>query len=84
MNYIMKKLSIVIPMYYEEEVAEECYNRITTVCSAIENYEYEIITPPLKLCTDNGTMIAWAGLEKYRINKYDNSKILSIKSRWEL
>lgn len=25
----MKKLSIVIPMYYEEEVAEECYNRIT-------------------------------------------------------
>lgn len=49
-----------------------------------KNYEYEIITPPLKLCTDNGTMIAWAGLEKYRINKYDNSKILSIKSRWEL
>ena len=39
----MKKLSIVIPMYYEEEVAEECYNRMTTVCSAIENYEYEII-----------------------------------------
>ena len=29
MSYIMKKLSIVIPMYYEEEVAEECYNRIT-------------------------------------------------------
>ena len=49
-----------------------------------KNYEYEIITPPLKLCTDNGAMIAWAGLEKYRINKYDNSKILSIKSRWEL
>ena len=39
----MKKLSIVIPMYYEEEVAQECYNRITTVCKSIENYEYEII-----------------------------------------
>jgi len=39
----MKKISIVIPMYYEEEVALECYNRITTVCKNIENYEYEII-----------------------------------------
>ena len=39
----MKKLSIVIPMYYEEEVAQECYNRISTVCNSIENYEYEII-----------------------------------------
>ena len=39
----MKKLSIVIPMYYEEEVAEECYNRITKVCNSIQNYEYEII-----------------------------------------
>lgn len=39
----MKKISIVIPMYYEEEVAEECYNRITSVCKSIDNYEYEII-----------------------------------------
>ena len=39
----MKKLSLVIPMYYEEEVAEECYNRISSVCKNIENYEYEII-----------------------------------------
>ncbi len=39
----MKKISIVIPLYYEEEVANECYNRVTTVCKNIENYEYEII-----------------------------------------
>lgn len=39
----MKKLSVVIPMYYEEEVAEECYKRMTKVCTSIENYEYEII-----------------------------------------
>ena len=44
----MKKLSIVIPMYYEEEVAEECYNRMATVCSSIENYEYEIIFSLIK------------------------------------
>ena len=27
----MKKISIIIPMYYEEEVAKECYNRMTEV-----------------------------------------------------
>lgn len=39
----MKKISVVIPMYYEEEVAEECYKRMTKVLKEIENYEYEII-----------------------------------------
>lgn len=39
----MKKISIVIPMYYEEEVANECYTRIKKVLSSISNYTYEII-----------------------------------------
>lgn len=39
----MKKISIVVPMYNEEEVAYECYNRIINVCNSIENYEFEII-----------------------------------------
>ncbi len=39
----MKKISIVIPMYYEEEVANECYNRMLAVCKSITDYEYEII-----------------------------------------
>jgi N6-L-threonylcarbamoyladenine synthase len=44
----------------------------------------EVITPPLKLCTDNGVMIAWAGLEKFLSGQYDKCKTLSIKSQWEL
>lgn len=39
----MKKISVVIPMYYEEAVAEECYNRMYEVLKNIENYEYEIV-----------------------------------------
>ncbi len=39
----MKKISVVVPMYYEEEVANECYNRLKTVLEKIENYMYEII-----------------------------------------
>lgn len=39
----MKKISMVIPMYYEEQVAEECYKRVTEVLKKIKDYEYEII-----------------------------------------
>ena len=39
----MKKISVVIPMYYEEEVANECYERMSSVLKSIPNYEYEII-----------------------------------------
>ena len=39
----MKKVSVVIPMYYEEEVANECYKRMKGVLTAIANYEYEIV-----------------------------------------
>lgn len=39
----MKKVSLVIPMYYEEEVAEECYKRVKEVLTSLENYEHEVI-----------------------------------------
>lgn len=39
----MKKISVVIPMYYEEEVVDECYNRVKNVCNSLRDFEYEII-----------------------------------------
>ena len=39
----MKKVSVVIPMYYEEEVVNECYNRVKNVLKNLKNYEHEII-----------------------------------------
>ena len=40
----MKKVSIVIPMYYEEEVANECYEKVSEVLKGIgDKYDYEII-----------------------------------------
>ena len=39
----MKKVSVVVPMYYEEEVAHECYNRLSNALKNIQNYEYEIV-----------------------------------------
>ncbi|MDO5555740.1 MAG: glycosyltransferase family 2 protein [Clostridia bacterium] len=39
----MKKVSVVIPMYYEEEVVNECYVRTKKVLEKLNNYEHEII-----------------------------------------
>ena len=40
----MNKISVVIPMYYEEEVAHLCYDRVSTVLKSLsDKYEYEII-----------------------------------------
>ena len=39
----MKKISLVIPMYFEEQVVEECYNRVTNILNKIEYYDYEIL-----------------------------------------
>lgn len=39
----MKKVSIVIPMYNEEEVANKSYTRIKEILENLKQYEYEII-----------------------------------------
>lgn len=39
----MKKISVVIPMYYEEEVVEKCYERVSNCLKTLKDYNYEII-----------------------------------------
>jgi len=46
-------------------------------------FDYELFVPPLKLCTDNGAMIAWAGLERLRIGDTDSLDFVPV-ARWEL
>ena len=38
-----KKVTLVIPMYYEEKVVEECYKRVKSNLEKLTNYEHEII-----------------------------------------
>lgn len=38
-----KLISLVVPMYFEEEVARECYNRLTGVMRGINSYDYELV-----------------------------------------
>ncbi|MFN3277555.1 MAG: tRNA (adenosine(37)-N6)-threonylcarbamoyltransferase complex transferase subunit TsaD [Paracoccus hibiscisoli] len=41
------------------------------------------LAPPLRLCTDNGAMIAWAGIERFRMGHRDDMT-LSARPRWPL
>ncbi|OYW84702.1 MAG: tRNA (adenosine(37)-N6)-threonylcarbamoyltransferase complex transferase subunit TsaD, partial [Sphingobium sp. 32-64-5] len=41
------------------------------------------VAPPLWLCTDNGAMIAWAGVERFRLGLIDGMDVAA-RPRWPL
>jgi N6-L-threonylcarbamoyladenine synthase len=41
------------------------------------------LAPPLRLCTDNGAMIAWAGIERFRLGHRDGMDLMA-RPRWPL
>jgi len=43
----------------------------------------QLIVPPVNLCTDNGAMVAWAGLERLALGAADGLDF-SAKARWPL
>lgn len=67
----MKKISVVVPMYYEEAVVEECYKRTKAVLVSLENYEHEII-----FVNDGSTDNTLPLLEEIA-NKDANVKVIS-------
>ncbi len=44
---------------------------------------FALVAPPLRLCTDNAAMIAWAGLERFRLGHADGLDFAA-RPRWPL
>jgi N6-L-threonylcarbamoyladenine synthase len=42
-----------------------------------------LVAPPVRLCTDNGAMIAWAGIERLRLGRVDDMAFAP-RPRWPL
>ena len=45
--------------------------------------KFTSIFPPVNLCSDNAAMIAWAGIERFKMNLTNNLEFPS-KARWPL
>lgn len=48
-----------------------------------EEENFKPIFPPINLCGDNAAMIAMVGLEKYKLNLFDNLDF-PVNPRWPL
>lgn len=55
----------------------------TLLSSLCNEYGKELFAPPLHLCTDNGAMIAWAGLEHFTLNQF-TPLTFQPRPRWPL
>lgn len=53
------------------------------ILALCERYEADFIAPPPILCTDNGAMIAWAGLEYHAAGK-ESPLSMKARPRWAL
>ena len=68
----MKKISVVIPMYYEEEVADICYKRVVNNLKKLsDKYSYEIIF------INDGSKDSTLEILKKIASNDDNVKIIS-------
>ena len=51
--------------------------------ASAEAHGFQLHVPPVGLCTDNGAMIAWAGIERYSMGWVDGLDV-EAKARWPL
>lgn len=58
----------------------------------VQNNDLELICPPPSLCTDNGVMVAWTGIEHFQMGRFDppppanepEDAVLDLRPRWPL
>ncbi len=55
----------------------------TALAATVAKKGFTLVVPPVRLCTDNGAMIAWAGLERLRLNLTDGLDFAP-RPRWPL
>ncbi|XP_042509843.1 probable tRNA N6-adenosine threonylcarbamoyltransferase, mitochondrial [Macadamia integrifolia] len=72
-------------------VASNKYVR-TCLDEVVKKKGLQLVCPPPNLCTDNGVMVAWTGIEHFRLGRYDpppppdepEDSVFDLRPRWPL
>ena len=79
---ICKTFKPFFPVVVAGGVASNLYIKKKLEALASKHHLF-LKVPPLKLCTDNGAMVAWAGIERFKLGKQDTLDF-SPRPRWPL
>ncbi|MGC9369388.1 MAG: tRNA (adenosine(37)-N6)-threonylcarbamoyltransferase complex transferase subunit TsaD [Paracoccaceae bacterium] len=92
-DVLVEKSRRALAVYMQEAPAEPAFAVAGGVAAnkalraALETVSTEFgcrfVAPPLKLCTDNAAMIAWAGIERFRAGARDDMTLMA-RPRWPL
>lgn len=72
-----------LPLVVAGGVAANKYLR-AKLSAAAQEEGFTFHAPPLDLCTDNGAMIAWAGLERFIVDPSIDDHEMAPRARWPL
>ncbi|CAI0439388.1 unnamed protein product [Linum tenue] len=72
-------------------VASNKYVR-SRLYTVVEKNDLKLVCPPPNLCTDNGVMVAWTGIEHFRMGRFDppppadepEDFVYDLRPRWPL
>ncbi|XP_043715993.1 probable tRNA N6-adenosine threonylcarbamoyltransferase, mitochondrial isoform X2 [Telopea speciosissima] len=72
-------------------VASNKYVR-TRLDEVVKKKGLQLVCPPPNLCTDNGVMVAWTGIEHFRLGRFDpppppdepEDSVFDLRPRWPL
>jgi N6-L-threonylcarbamoyladenine synthase len=51
--------------------------------AAARSKGFQLVAPPVRLCSDNAVMVAWAGVERLRLGWFDGLEV-NARPRWPL
>ena len=62
---------------------QELRSRLETLCATVDpNKEWQMVVPPPRLCTDQGAMSAWAGVERLLVGSSDVPDTQEVYARY--
>ncbi|MBL0318348.1 MAG: tRNA (adenosine(37)-N6)-threonylcarbamoyltransferase complex transferase subunit TsaD [Alphaproteobacteria bacterium] len=82
MNQVKTEEIVLNRLVIAGGVAANRYLR-SRLCDVAATQGYEVVAPPLALCTDNAAMIAWAGVERFKRGLTDSLELIP-RARWPL